>query len=86
MAAFSHLDDLAGNKRVRGFSQSHQHKKNTIHITLVRNPLPASKPVRHEVQHKPPTVRWASTFNPQGAKKKVSTAGLFFIFIGTKAD
>lgn len=80
MAAFSHSDDLAGNKCVLGLSHSHQRKKNTIQVALARNPLPASKPVRREALHKPPDSQVGFNFQPTGTEKSFHSRFVFHLY------
>lgn len=80
MAAFSHSDDLAGNKCVLGFSRSHQRKKNTILVALVRNPLPASQPVRRGAPREPPDSQVGFNFQPTGTEKSFHSRFVFHLY------
>lgn len=94
-AAFSHLDDLGQVHVCTGLLKcvcvtlsftSMQEKHNSYQIS--QNLLPISKTVYHKAHmHRPLPIRWALTLNLQGSYLKlsrVSTAGLFSIFIGAE--
>ena len=86
MAAFSHLDDLARNKRDRGFSRSHKRKKKHNSHYISQEFIAILQTCQAWGTAQAPNSQVGFNFQPTGTEKKVSTAGVFFIFIGTKAD